>query len=211
MTAALTLLVNGSVSARRSARAVEGSRDWNVLDVSALPPREGDPPALLAHLVRHGTEIIVIPLAVAARISRHIPERIRWIAYGTERDIQRAFFLGAADYLSDPWSEFSLLARTARITGSTEGIHGSVVVTGRETVVLRGREKALWETLCRHEGRVIDRSALAEAIGLRSSGGSPSRGVDMAIHRLRRRLGEEAERIESVRYRGYRLRDIACG
>lgn len=211
------LVTNGSRSAQRASAAIGGSREWEVFALPSSPGETGDttdttdPGSLLDRCLQSGAGILVLPLKTAARLGDRIPEHILWLAYGSERDIQRAFFLGAADYLVDPWGEVSLIARVKRISrGETEKL-GSVVLTPAGAVVLRGREKDLWEFLCLHEGRVMDRSVLADILGLSPARRPVSRGVDMAIHRLRRRLGPWGARIESVHRRGYRLRSHPCG
>lgn len=65
---------------------------------------------------------------------------------------------------------------------------------------LTPRERAVLDALERSRGRVLSRTALAEAAGL---DGLSQRRVDAVLTRVRRALGDDA--IVTVRGRGWRL------
>jgi two-component system OmpR family response regulator len=129
---------------------------------------------------------------------------------------------GADDYLVKPFAYEELAARLrafgrraspnvvrkgARlVNGSIELDEGlrRVTVDGRE-VTLSPREFALLECLLRNPGRVMSRDQLLDqawpfgvAVTLNA--------VDAYIHYLRDKLGVAAERVETVRGVGYRMR-----
>ncbi len=79
--------------------------------------------------------------------------------------------------------------------GRLEGPDGEVALTDRERDVL--------VLLAAKPGEVVGRAALG--------GPGESRGADMAVSRLRRRLGTDAGRICTVRGRGYRLKVDGSG
>jgi DNA-binding response OmpR family regulator len=129
---------------------------------------------------------------------------------------------GADDYLVKPFAYEELAARIralgrrstptvvrkgARLVNGPieldEGLR-RVTVDGRD-VNLSPREFALLECLLRHPGRVMSRDQLLDqawpfgvAVTLNA--------VDAYIHYLREKLGTAAERVETVRGMGYRMR-----
>jgi DNA-binding response OmpR family regulator len=157
----------------------------------------------------------VIPMSLVRHRERLLPRDVVWLAYGSAVDIVRGFFLGAQDYLVDPWTAGEAIARCQRAvrhpgysgSGGIEDELGQVLVTENRTIVLTARETALWGLLRRHAGRVVDRSTIAAILGLRIEDRGRSRAIDMTVSRLRRALGDEGLRIETVRGRGYRLRE----
>lgn len=75
---------------------------------------------------------------------------------------------------------------------------------GRKPIALRPREFDLLEILMRKPGRLLSRSYLLESVwGMHSE--AATRAVDVAVSRLRRRLGPSGRRIETVLKGGYRL------
>jgi len=79
-----------------------------------------------------------------------------------------------------------------------------VWVAGAE-VTLTATEFRLLETLLRQPGRVFSRDQLLDRVwGITAE--VTTRTVDTHINRLRDHLGEQAERVETVRGVGYRLR-----
>ena len=129
---------------------------------------------------------------------------------------------GADDYLVKPFAYEELAARLralgrratpsvvrkgARLVNGPieldEGLR-RVTVSGRE-INLSPREFALLECLLRHPGRVMSRDQLLDqawpfgvAVTLNA--------VDAYVHYLREKLGPAADRIETVRGVGYRMR-----
>jgi DNA-binding response OmpR family regulator len=130
----------------------------------------------------------------------------------------RGFGLGAADYVSKPFSLDELLARIRvqlRKSRQVEDGHviqaGTVVLDlarrevrmGSAVVQLSDREFRVLHQLAEHAGEVLSRERLlSEVWGYHFDPGSNV--VDVCIRRLRKKLGAGAP-IETVRHVGYRL------
>jgi DNA-binding response OmpR family regulator len=130
----------------------------------------------------------------------------------------RGFGLGAADYLSKPFSFDELIARIRvqlRKSRQEENEHvlraGRIVLdlarrearVGEITAQLSDREFRVLHHLAEHAGEVISRERLlSEVWGYHFDPGSNV--VDVCIRRLRKKLGTEAP-IETIRHAGYRL------
>ena len=130
----------------------------------------------------------------------------------------RGFGLGAADYLSKPFSFDELIARIrVQLRKARNGEDGHLLRSGtlvldlarREarfgsvTTHLSDREFRVLHHLLEHQGEVISRERLlSEVWGYHFDPGSNV--VDVCIRRLRKKLGADAP-IETVRHAGYRL------
>jgi DNA-binding response OmpR family regulator len=130
----------------------------------------------------------------------------------------RGFGLGAADYVSKPFSLDELLARIrVQLRKSRRVDEGHVIQAGtvvldmarREArlgaavVQLSDREFRVLHQLAEHAGEVLSRERLlSEVWGYHFDPGSNV--VDVCIRRLRKKLGAGAP-IETVRHVGYRL------
>lgn len=133
----------------------------------------------------------------------------------------RALDAGADDYLVKPFDLAELLARVraalrrpaglseSRLTvGSVDvDLAACVVRVNGEEVKLRRREYQILLALLTRRGHVLSRQQLEDAV---SSGESSveSNAVEVVIHHLRRKLGENF--IETVRGIGYVIRDAAA-
>lgn len=142
-------------------------------------------------------------------------------AKAEESDELVGFSLGADDYVTKPFSVKVLLERIRALqrrqrdssndeVASREGIvidrvrHR--VTVDDQPVELTRSEFRLLETLVRQPGRVFARSELIDA----ALGGDAivmERTIDVHIRALRRKLGESADVIETVRGVGYRFRE----
>ena len=143
-----------------------------------------------------------------------------------EQDRIQGLSLGADDYLTKPFSPQELVLRVGAIlrrTRTAAPATGSAVSIGpiridREThrvtvddhdIELTATEYKLLLTLAERRGRVQDRGQLLEAVW-EASPDIQTRTVDMHVQRLRAKLGDAGELIETVRGFGYRMRGEAA-
>jgi two-component system phosphate regulon response regulator PhoB len=143
-------------------------------------------------------------------------------AKGEESDELIGFSVGADDYVSKPFSVKVLLERLKALrrrrglpTGGDEvtSCLGVMVDRVRHRATVEGKpfqltrsEFRLLDTLIRQPGRVFQRSELIDA-ALGEDTMVMERTIDVHIRALRRKLGENADLIETVRGVGYRFRD----
>jgi len=141
-------------------------------------------------------------------------------AKGEEADQVAGFSVGTDDYVSKPFSIRVLLERVRALLRRREGNIANVLVsqgvmvdrerhrvTARdESLDLTPSEFGLLEALIRQPGRVFSRSELIDA----ALGGDSlvlERTIDVHVRSLRKKLGDFAPLIETVRGIGYRFRD----
>jgi DNA-binding response OmpR family regulator len=123
---------------------------------------------------------------------------------------------GADDCVRKPFAFEELMARArlrlreaeaaeAVITAGpmTLDLHRHAILVDDVVVDLPGREFALAEVLFRHQGQVLSRQQLLEAVWGHDAGPA-SKKLEVYVLYLRRKLGDEV--IENIRGRGYRLR-----
>ena len=139
-----------------------------------------------------------------------------------ETDRIRGLSLGADDYLTKPFSpqELSLRVRgLLRRLGSPPVTAGSTLAAGPisidrsahratvsgEELSLTATEYKLLLTLVERRGRVQTRPQLLETVW-QAQPDIQTRTVDMHVQRLRAKLGDRADWIETVRGFGYRFR-----
>jgi two-component system phosphate regulon response regulator PhoB len=139
-----------------------------------------------------------------------------------EADRIRGLSLGADDYLTKPFSPQELTLRVAAIlrrlaapsvAGGSQLVAGPiaidrsahrVLVDGQE-LTLTATEYKLLVTLIERRGRVQTRPQLLETVW-EAQPDIQTRTVDMHVQRLRTKLGETGDLIETVRGFGYRFR-----
>lgn len=140
-----------------------------------------------------------------------------------EADRVRGLSLGADDYLTKPFSTQELVLRVGAILRRAHAvaINGDLVSVGplvidraHHRVTIGGRlleltatEFKLLLTLALRRGRVQSRSQLLEDVW-EAAPDVQTRTVDMHVQRLRAKLGDEAELIETIRGFGYRMRAL---
>ncbi len=128
--------------------------------------------------------------------------------------------LGADDYITKPFSPRELTLRIKAVLRRGDGAPAPAVLEagtirldrtaheaqlGGEPLPLTATEFRLLQLLLERQGRVQSRSQLlTEVWGYAED--VDSRTVDTHVRRLRRKLGDEADRIETVIGVGYRLR-----
>lgn len=140
-----------------------------------------------------------------------------------EQDRVEGLRLGADDYVSKPFSPQELVLRIQavlrRVQQAPPAVHGKVVRVGPFTVDaeaaradVSGRELDLTPTefkllqvLMERRGRVQSRRQLLEAVW-EVTARITTRTVDMHVQRLRSKLGDAADWVETVRGFGYRFR-----
>jgi len=144
-------------------------------------------------------------------------------AKSEEADQLVGFSVGADDYVLKPFSIRVLLERIRalrRRRDAAEQLAGEIVTSQRITVDRRSHrvlvdnqpidltrsEFRLLETLIRQPGRAFDRSELIDA-ALGEDTLVLERTIDVHIRAIRRKLGDLADTIETVRGVGYRFRE----
>jgi two-component system, OmpR family, phosphate regulon response regulator PhoB len=132
--------------------------------------------------------------------------------------------LGADDYLAKPFSPQELVLRVGAVlrrvqqappaakSGKVLRLGPIVLDTGAALAVVDGTELdltptefRLLQTLMERRGRVQSRRQLLEAVW-EVTANIATRTVDMHVQRLRTKLGDQADWIETVRGFGYRFR-----
>lgn len=141
-----------------------------------------------------------------------------------EQDRIEGLTLGADDYISKPFSPQELVlrvgavlrrvrqpppapggGRVVRVGPFTVDTGASQAEVGGRTLDLTPTEYKLLLVLAERRGRVQSRRQLLEAVW-EVTANITTRTVDMHVQRLRNKLGDEAEWIETVRGFGYRFR-----
>lgn len=144
-------------------------------------------------------------------------------AKGEENDIVLGLEMGADDYVIKPYSSKVLAARIAvqlrrknlsAQNDSSEIVVGPLMINSLSHVaILNGESLELtadeFKTLllfCRNPGRVFTRNQIIREVkGINYS--VTARAIDMHIVNLRRKLGDWADHLETVRGVGYRIAD----
>jgi two-component system, OmpR family, alkaline phosphatase synthesis response regulator PhoP len=158
--------------------------------------------------------------------TRHVPI-IMLTAKGSEADIVTGLELGAADYVTKPFSPRVLTARVKAVLRRDEDaadedaavrVNDIVIHPGRHQVLVGDTPVQLTVTefrillyLARRPGWVFTRQQIVDAAQgddvFVSDRYVTDRSVDVHIVSLRRKLGRAGASIETVRGVGYRLRD----
>lgn len=141
-------------------------------------------------------------------------------AKGEDSDIVSGLEVGADDYLSKPFSPRvltarvrALLRRNSRSEDSTQITAGTLAIDMARhevhvdgfPVELSATEFSILTTLARNPGWVFSRAQIIDSVKGKDYPVT-ERSVDVQILGLRRKLGQRAPRIETVRGVGYRLR-----
>jgi two-component system phosphate regulon response regulator PhoB len=144
-------------------------------------------------------------------------------AKGEESDHLTGFSAGADDYVVKPFSVRVLMERVKSLLRRHSRTHGpgsDIVISGPikvdrvkhrvslgdSVLSLTPSEFRLLDTLIRNPGRAFERSQLIDS----ALGGDSlvlERTIDVHIRSLRKKLGEYADAIETVRGVGYRFKD----
>jgi two-component system OmpR family response regulator len=141
-------------------------------------------------------------------------------ARGRWSDKQAGFSAGADDYLVKPFELGEAVLRVQALVRRSRGhaspeievgalhldTHRGEFHLGGEKIALTAQEYRLLAYLAHHAERVVSRSELLDHVYERSLD-PDSNVIDVLLARVRRKIG--AERIETVRGRGFRLRALA--
>jgi DNA-binding response OmpR family regulator len=186
----------------------------------------------LERLLQHPPDLLVLDLNLPNMSGFEICRRLRreeattnipvvmLTARVSEADKVLGFDLGADDYVTKPFSMRELMARIKAVmrrtqpeTASTDFDDGllriqfedfKVTVAGQEAKLTR-KEFDLLKALVQNQGRVMTRDRLLDRVwGLDYHGAT--RTLDVHIRRLRQKLGEAGQAIETVVGVGYRFR-----
>jgi two-component system phosphate regulon response regulator PhoB len=187
--------------------------------------REKAPDLILLDLMLPGVDGLEVCKRLRAdNRTAHVPI-IMITARGEEADVVVGLELGADDYITKPFSPRVVLARMKAVlrrreeqetTGKDTMVraNGLVIHPQRHEATIHGRalnltalEMRILSTLARSPGRVFTRYQIVEntqGVGV----GVTDRSVDVHIVSLRRKLGDDANLIETVRGVGYRFAEV---
>ncbi len=191
----------------------------------ALRSLESAPPDLvILDLMLPGLSGTDVMRAIRSRTETEITPVIMLTARGEEEDRLRGFELGADDYITKPFSPRELVMRVRAVlrrsgeemearrggrvlrAGPIEvNVEGCTVSVAGQAITLTPKEFKLLVCLIERRGRTQSRSALLEAVW-ETTADIATRTVDMHVGRLRAKLKDAGELIETVRGFGYRLR-----
>lgn len=144
-------------------------------------------------------------------------------ALGEESDQVVGFAMGADDYVVKPVESYKVLLQKIKALlrrrepavddsesvsrlGVTVDRRRFVVTIGEEPLKLTKSEFRLLETLIRQPGRAFDRKELVET-ALGEDTLVLERTIDVHVRALRKKMGDKADLIETVRGVGYRFRE----
>lgn len=184
--------------------------------------------AAAAALKEHAFALVVLDLGLPGEDGSEVLRRLRSAQDGVpvlvitareEVDWRvRTLDLGADDYLVKPFSLAEFEARVRALL-RRQGSHGvptlqlgklSIDLAGRRVLRagapldLTAREFALLEVLASRPNRVTSREHVIEALCTWNDALTDN-GLDIAVHRLRRKLEDSGVRVRTVRGLGYML------
>lgn len=144
-------------------------------------------------------------------------------ALGEESDQMVGFAMGADDYVVKPVESYKVLLQRLKallrrrepvVEDSEQVLHRGVMVDRRRFIVtvndeplnLTKSEFKLLETLIRQPGRAFARAELVDA-ALGEDTMVLDRTIDVHVRALRKKMGDTAELVETVRGVGYKFRE----
>lgn len=189
----------------------------NGTDGLALVHRE-KPALVILDLMLPGMDGLAVCSAIRRSPSVSGTPIVMLTARSAEEDVVRGLELGADDYITKPFSNAILVARVKAALRRTTPQQGPVRTLGQfvldettRTASLNGdalsltrSEFDLLDILAAHPGRVYTRQQIIAGIQ-REEKDVTDRTVDTLMVGLRRKLGEWAGHIETIRGIGYRI------
>lgn len=196
----------------------------------ALRAVESQPPDLIVlDLMLPGPSGLEILQELRRRPETHTVPVILLSARREERDRIEGLEFGADDYVAKPFSPQELVLRVAAVlrrSGNATRVDSPrrvirvgpflldptavhAEVNGRN-LDLTPTEFKLLQVLMDRRGRVQSRRKLLESVW-EVTANIATRTVDMHVQRLRTKLGEDADWVETVRGFGYRFRSVEGG
>lgn len=184
--------------------------------------------AAIAALQEHAFALVVLDLGLPGEEGGQVLRRLRAAHDGVpvlvitaREDVDlrvRTLDLGADDYLVKPFSlaEFNARVRALLRRQSNQGVPilqlgqlsidlaGRRVMIGDQPLDLTAREFALLEVLASRHNRVTSREHVIEALCTWNDALTDN-GLDIAVHRLRRKLEDTGVNLRTVRGLGYLL------
>lgn len=143
-------------------------------------------------------------------------------ARGEENDKVKGLETGADDYLAKPFGMRELLARIRALLRRAGGVKEAAarevfgelvldrekheVLLQNQRMVLTAKEYELLDCLLSQRGKVLSRDMLLNSVWGYDYFGT-TRTVDVHVRRLREKLGEASQWIETVKGYGYRWRE----
>ena len=183
----------------------------------------------LVAFARHAPDLVVLDLMLPRLDGYEVCREIRrrgatpiliLTARSDDVDAIVGLELGADDYVTKPFNPRVLVARVRAILRRAEATErgerpievGNLRIDLRRrdatlagtTLELRAREFDLLAALARDPGVVLTRDALLESVWDTDFAGE-TRTVDVHVAELRKKLGDDGPRIETVRGVGYRI------
>lgn len=189
----------------------------NGSDGLALVQRE-KPALVILDLMLPGMDGLAVCSAIRRNPSVSGTPIVMLTARTAEEDVVRGLELGADDYITKPFSNAILVARvkaalrrTAPPTGPVRALGSLVLDETTRTASVDGvmlsltrSEFDLLDILSAHPGRVYTRQQIIARIQ-REEKDVTDRTVDTLMVGLRRKLGEWAGHVETIRGIGYRI------
>ncbi len=188
----------------------------------------------LALSLAHPWDLIVLDIMLPELDGFSVCERLRaagrempvlmLTAKGDEDDVVRGFEAGANDYVIKPFGVRELTARidallrrsprlnteVFRVGGLSVGFSvdpsNNQARTDNETIELTSREVRILRVLVSNATRIVSRrTLLADAWDMNNAESVETRTVDVHMAKLRKKLGDHGNIIETVRGGGYRV------